>query len=65
MKKFRGVATKYIDHYLSWRAYEYKKNFEYDYGLNEEEKNKLQINLKIKITTYISWNCIKEKVLNV
>ena len=65
LKKFRGVATKYIDHYLSWRAYEYKKNFEYDYGLNEEEKNKLQINLKIKITTYISWNCIKEKVLNV
>lgn len=65
LKKFRGVATKYIDHYLSWRAYEYKKNFEYDYGLNEKEKIKLQINLKTEITTYISWNSIKEKVLNI
>ena len=25
-KKFIGVATKYIDHYLSWRANEYKNN---------------------------------------
>ena len=26
LKKFIGVATKYIDHYLSWRANEYKNN---------------------------------------
>ena len=26
LKKFRGVATKYIDHYLSWRVNEYKNN---------------------------------------
>ena len=31
LKKFRGVATKYIDHYLSWRANEYKNNIEYIY----------------------------------
>ena len=52
-----------MDHYLSWRAYEYKKNFQYEKGLNKEEKNKLQIDLKIKITTYISWNNIKAKKL--
>ena len=63
LKKFRGVATKYMDHYLSWRSYEYKKNFQYEKGLNKEEKNKLQIDLKIKITTYISWNNIKAKKL--
>lgn len=63
LKKFRGVATKYMDHYLSWRAYEYKKNFEYKKDLNKEEKIKLQIDLKIKITTYISWNNIKAKKL--
>lgn len=65
LKKFRGVATKYIDHYLSWRANEYKNNIEYDYRLNKDEKLKLNINLNIKITTYVSWNNIKTKVLPV
>lgn len=65
MKKFRGVATKYIDHYLSWRANEYKNNIEYDYRLNKDEKLNLNINLNIKITTYVSWNNIKAKVLPV
>lgn len=32
--KFRGVATKYIDHYLSWAAYEYKENINIDYNEN-------------------------------
>ena len=63
LKKFRGVATKYIDHYLSWRANEYKNNIEYDYRLNKDEK--LNINLNTKITTYVSWNNIKAKVLPV
>ena len=65
LKKFRGVATKYIDHYLSWRANEYKNNIEYDYRLNKDEKLKLNIDLNIKITTYVSWNNIKAKVLPV
>ena len=65
LKKFRGVATKYIDHYLSWRANEYKNNIEYDYRLNKDEKLNLNINLNIKITTYVSWNNIKAKVLPV
>ena len=65
LKKFRGVATKYIDHYLSWRANEYKNNIEYDYRLNKDEKLKLNIDLNIKITTYVSWNNIKSKVLPV
>ena len=65
LKKFRGVATKYIDHYLSWRANEYKNNIEYDYRLNKDEKLNLNINLNIKITTYVSWNNIKSKVLPV
>ena len=65
LKKFIGVATKYIDHYLSWRANEYKNNIEYNYKLNKDQKLKLNINLDIKITTYISWNNIKGKVLPV
>lgn len=65
LKKFGGVATKYIDHYLSWRANEYKNNIEYNYKLNKDQKLKLNINLDIKITTYISWNNIKGKVLPV
>ena len=65
LEKFGGVATKYIDHYLSWRANEYKNNIEYNYKLNKDQKLKLNINLDIKITTYISWNNIKGKVLTV
>lgn len=65
LKRFYGVATKYIDHYLSWRAYEYKKNFEYDYRLNKEKIIDLQMNLKARITTYISWRNIKAKALTV
>ena len=65
LEKFRGVATKYIDHYLSWRANEYKNNIEYNYKLNKDQKLKLNIKLDIKITTYISWNNIKGKVLSV
>lgn len=63
--KFRGVATKYIDHYLSWRAYEYKNNIENDSMINKEEIMSLKINVFTKVTTYISWNNIKAKVVAV
>lgn len=65
LKKFNGVATKYIDHYLSWRAYEYKNNIEYDYRLNNEERKNLKINLIARINSYISWKNIKKKVIPV
>ena len=64
-KKFYGVATKYIDHYLNWRAYEYKNNIEYDYRLNNYERRSLTIELKAGIDTYISWSGIKKKVIAV
>ena len=63
--KFRGVATKYIDHYLSWRAYEYRSNIENDSMINKEEIISLEINALKKVTTYISWNNIKSKVVAV
>ena len=40
-------------------------NIEYNYKLNKDQKLKLNINLDIKITTYMSWNNIKGKVLPV
>ena len=63
--KFRGVATKYIDHYLSLRAYEYRSNIENDSMINKEEITSFEINALKKVTTYISWNNIKSKIVAV
>lgn len=76
--KFRGVATKYIDHYLSWKAYEYKNeincsndfNYESDIKSNyidDEECRRLRrlINSHIRMSTYISWSVIKAKMIEV
>lgn len=66
IKGFYGVATKYIDHYLSWRSISYKNNI----NLNEEHyKDKFNFskytNMKININTYISWKDIKSKAIKV
>lgn len=59
LNKFRGVATKYLDHYLSLRLFEYKN----DLFLNEKIKGEFY--LKPEINTYISWRNIKSKMLSV
>lgn len=61
--KFRGVASKYLDHYLNWRAFEYKNNIEYTRNNSIIEKINFNINVKAEINTYLSWNKIKEKVI--
>ena len=63
--KFNGVASKYLDHYLSWRAFEYKNNGEYKNCIPIEERIKFKINLGVEISTYITWNSIKLKELEV
>ena len=65
LSKFRGVATKYLDHYLSLRLFEYKNKFEIRKKLFLSEKIKGDIYLKPEINTYISWKNIKSKVLSV
>lgn len=57
--KFHGVASKYLDNYLSWRAFEYKNN------ILLEEKMKLKTYIRPDINTYIPWESIKAKVLSV
>ena len=59
LNKFRGVATKYLDHYLSLRLFEYKNN------IFLSEKIKGEFSLKPEINTYISWRNIKSKMLSV
>ena len=61
--KFRGVASKYLDHYLNWRAFEYKNSIEYTRNNSIIEKINFNINVKAEINTYLSWNKIKEKVI--
>lgn len=65
LSKFRGVATKYLDHYLSLRLFEYKNEFEIKNNLFLSEKIKLELCLKPEINTYISWKNIKSKILSV
>lgn len=59
LNKFRGVATKYLDHYLSLRLFEYKNN------IFLSEKIKGEFSLKPEINTYISWRNIRSKMLSV
>lgn len=54
LSKFRGIATKYLDHYLSWRLFDYKNNI---------LQNEVNYDLLSEISTYISWNEIKSKQL--
>ena len=54
LSKFRGIATKYLDHYLSWRLFDYKNNI---------LQNEVNDDLLSEISTYISWNKIKSKQL--
>lgn len=61
--KFKGVASKYLDHYLNWRAFEYKNSIEYTRNNSIIEKINFNINVKAEINTYLSWNKIKEKAL--
>lgn len=63
LSKFRGVASKYLDHYLYWRLFEYKNNFESKTKLSLNEKSKRKLNLTTDIYTYISWKNIKLKTL--
>ena len=56
LNKFRGIATKYLDHYLSLRLFEYKKEL----FLNDKKE---EFALKPEINTYISWKNIKSKIL--
>ena len=61
LSKFNGVASKYLEHYLSWRAFEYKNNEEYKQDKPVGEKINLKMNVKVEINTYISWEKIKAK----
>ena len=61
--RFNGVASKYLDNYLSWRAFEYKNNIEYDKNISIIEKINFKVNIKAEINTYLSWNNIKAKVI--
>nr|WP_133016612.1 IS1 family transposase [Clostridium cuniculi] len=63
LSKFRGVASKYLDHYLYWRLFEYKNNFELKKTMLSSKTMKTKIYLNPKITTYISWENIKSKTL--
>lgn len=61
LSKFNGVASKYLDHYLIWRAFEYKNSEEYRQDKTVIEKIKFKMNVKVEINTYISWEKIKAK----
>ena len=63
LSKFNGVASKYLEHYLSWRAFEYKNSIEYKKNKPVIEKINFKINVKAEINTYISWNKIKAKTI--
>lgn len=65
LKKFRGIASKYLSDYLSLRAFEYKNNDGYKNCIPIEERIKFKINLGVEISTYITWNSIKLKELEV
>ena len=61
--RFNGVASKYLDNYLNWRAFEYRNNIEYDKNISIIEKFDFKVNIKAEINTYLSWNNIKAKVI--
>lgn len=62
--KFNGVASKYLDYYLSWRAFEYKNNIKYERrNIFSIKRIYSQINVKAEINTYISWENIKNKTI--
>lgn len=63
LSKFNGVASKYLEHYLSWRAFEYKNSIEYKKNKPVIEKINFKINVKAEINTYISWDKIKAKTI--
>ena len=63
LRKFNGVASKYLEHYLSWRAFEYKNSIEYKKDKPVLEKINFKVNVKAEINTYISWDKIKAKVI--
>lgn len=65
LKKFRGVASKYLSDYLSLRAFEYQSNIEYKNDIPIEERMKFKINSNAEIITYITWSSIKLKKLEV
>lgn len=63
LSKFRGVASKYLDHYLYWRLLEYKNNFKFKKTIIASKIVKVNIYLSSEITTYISWKNIKSKTI--
>lgn len=63
LTKFNGVASKYLENYLSWRAFEYKNSIEYKKDKPVLEKINFKVNAKAEINTYISWKKIKAKVI--
>lgn len=65
LSKFNGVATKYLEHYLSWRAFEYKNSVEFTDSGTVIEKVGFNNDVKPEIDTYISWDNIKAKVISV
>ena len=66
LKKFRGIASKYLSDYLSLRAFEYKNNTEYERkNIFSMKKVYSQINVKAKISTYISWGNIKKRTIEI
>ena len=66
IKRFHGVATKYIDNYLSWRGFNYKNNISIVKHRFKKENNDYKIkNLSLEINTYISWKNIKSKAIPV
>ena len=62
LSKFNGVASKYLEYYLSWRAFEYKNSIVYKKDKSVMEKINFEINVKAEINTYISWKEIKAKL---
>ena len=56
-------CTKDHNHGLSF--FEYKNNDEYKNCIPIEERIKFKINLGVEISTYITWNSIKLKELEV
>ena len=61
LSKFNGVASKYLEHYLIWRAFEYKNSIVYKKDKPVLEKINFKVNVKAEINTYISWDKIKAK----
>lgn len=65
LKKFNGVASKYLDHYFAWRAFEYKNDIEDKKNKSVINKIRFEINSKAEINSYLSWQKIKSKRLSI